>query len=56
MKKQKIVMGMSAIVNVVDKGITDEDINEVFSYFHYIDNKFSTYKKIAKCLKLTEGN
>ncbi len=45
MKKQKIIMGMLAVVNIVDKGATDEDINEVFSYFHYIDNKFSTYKE-----------
>jgi thiamine biosynthesis lipoprotein len=45
MKKQAIVMGMPAVINVVDVGVTDEDINEVFSYFNYIDKKFSTYKK-----------
>lgn len=45
MKKQKIVMGMLSVVDIVDKGATDEDINEIFSYFHYIDNKFSTYKE-----------
>lgn len=45
MKKQTISMGMPVTVNVIDKNVTDEDINEVFSYFHYIDEKFSTYKK-----------
>jgi thiamine biosynthesis lipoprotein len=45
MKKRAVVMGMPAIINVVDIGITEEDINEVFSYFNYIDKKFSTYKK-----------
>jgi thiamine biosynthesis lipoprotein len=45
MKRQIVSMGMPVTINVVDKNVTDEDINEVFSYFHYIDSKFSTYKK-----------
>jgi thiamine biosynthesis lipoprotein len=55
MKKQKIIMGMLVVVNVVDKGVTDEDINEVFSYFHYIDNKFSTYKKDSEISQINKG-
>lgn len=38
-------MGMPVIVDVVDGSVTGEDISEVFSYLHFIDNKFSTYKK-----------
>lgn len=55
MKKQKVVMGMLSVVNVVDKGATDEDINEVFSYFHYIDNKFSTYKENSEISQINRG-
>jgi len=54
MKKQQIIMGMPVVVNVVDKGATDEDINEIFSYFHYIDNKFSTYKKNSEISQINK--
>lgn len=55
MKKQTVSMGMPVTVNVVDKNVTDEDINEVFSYFHYIDNKFSTYKKNSEISQINRG-
>jgi len=55
MKKQAVVMGMPAIVNVVDIGVTSEDISEVFSYFHYIDKKFSTYKKESEISQINRG-
>ena len=55
MKKQTVSMGMSVTINVVDKNVTDEDINEVFSYFHYIDNKFSTYKKNSEMSQINRG-
>lgn len=55
MKRQTISMGMPVTVNVIDKNVTDEDINEVFSYFHYIDNKFSTYKKNSEVSLINKG-
>lgn len=55
MKKQAIVMGMTAIVNVIDSRITEEDINEMFSYFHYIDKKFSTYKEDSEISQINRG-
>jgi thiamine biosynthesis lipoprotein len=55
MKKQAVIMGMPVTVNVVDKNVTDEDINEVFSYFHYIDGKFSTYKKNSEISQINSG-
>lgn len=48
-------MGMPATINVVDVGVTQEDINEVFSYFHYIDKKFSTYKKESEISQINRG-
>lgn len=55
MKKQTVSMGMPIIINIIDKGVTDEDFNEVFSYFHNIDNKFSTYKKDSEISKINTG-
>ena len=52
MKKQKTIMGMPVIVNVADKNVTGEDISEVFSYLHYIDEKFSTYKKNSEISRI----
>lgn len=45
MKRHTVSMAMPVTINVIDRGVTNEDINEVFAYFHYIDSKFSTYKK-----------
>ncbi|MCL4415359.1 MAG: FAD:protein FMN transferase [Actinobacteria bacterium] len=45
MRKTAVIMGMPVVVQVIDKNAKEEDISEVFSYFHHIDNKFSTYKK-----------
>lgn len=48
-------MGMACVVNVVDKGVTEEDIIEIFSYFHYIDKKFSTYKGNSEISQINKG-
>ncbi len=37
-------MGMPVTVEVVDAAATAELLDEVFSYFKYVDDKFSTYK------------
>ncbi len=55
MKKQTVVMGMPATINVVDVGVTEEDINEVFAYFHYMDKKFSTYKEDSEISQINRG-
>ena len=55
MKKQTVTMGMLATINVVDIGVTDEDIQEIFSYFHFIDKKFSTYKSDSEISQINRG-
>lgn len=55
MKRQTVSMSMPVTINVIDKNVTDEDINEVFAYFHYIDNKFSIYKKNSEISKINRG-
>ncbi len=37
-------MGMPIAIEIVDPQATEENIDEVFGYFHGIDEKFSTYK------------
>jgi thiamine biosynthesis lipoprotein len=55
MKKTAIVMAMPVTIQVTDKNATAEDINEVFAYFHYIDKKFSTYKKNSEISQINRG-
>lgn len=48
-------MGMPVTVEVVGSGVTAEDIQEVFAYLHYIDKKFSTYKKDSEISQINRG-
>lgn len=48
-------MGMPVVVNVIDANATNEDVQEVFSYLHYVDKKFSTYKKDSEISKIRRG-
>ena len=55
MKKQTVSMGMLVKIQVTDSQVTNEDINEVFALFHYVDKKFSTYKKDSEISKINNG-
>jgi thiamine biosynthesis lipoprotein len=44
MKQTRIMMGMPIILEIIDPWATEEIFDTVFSYFGYVDNKFSTYK------------
>ena len=55
MRKTAVIMGMPVVVQVIDKNAKEEDVSEVFSYFHYIDNKFSTYKKNSEISQINRG-
>ena len=48
-------MGMPVTVNVVDRKVTGENISEIFSYFHHMDSKFSTYKKNSEISQINRG-
>lgn len=52
MKETRILMGMPVTVEVVDaampKAPTTQIIDEVFAYFTYVDEKFSTYKTCSE--------
>lgn len=55
MKKQATIMGMPVTIDIVDSNAKEEDIAEVFSYFHYIDSVFSTYKKNSEISQINSG-
>lgn len=55
MKKTAIHMGMPATVWVVDKNAKEKDIDDVFSYFHLVDEQFSTYKPDSEISRINRG-
>jgi thiamine biosynthesis lipoprotein len=55
MKRERILMGMNISIEVIDKGVTENEIEKVFSYFEYIDEKFSTYKDTSEISLINKG-
>ena len=52
MKKTAVIMGMPVIIEILDKNAKESDIDEVFSYFVSIDEKFSPYKNDSEVSKI----
>lgn len=48
-------MGMPVVVEVVDKSVAKDDLDKVFSYFNYVDGKFSTYKPESEISKINSA-
>lgn len=48
-------MGMPITIEVIDKNATENDIDDVFKYFNYVDEKFSTYKNTSEISKINKG-
>ena len=46
---------MPITVEVIDAYASEAAINEVFSYFEYIDKKFSTYKDTSEITQINNG-
>lgn len=46
---------MPITVEVVDNQVSKVDIDEVYSYFKYIDKKFSTYKTESEITAINDG-
>ncbi len=44
MKQTRLMMGMPITLEIVDGGAPEAIFDRVFSYFEYVDGKFSTYK------------
>ena len=52
MKDTRIIMGMHITVEIVDKQVTSEIFEEIFSYFTAIDGQFSTYKNDSEIMHI----
>lgn len=55
MKKNAFIMGMPVCIEIVDKVVKAKDIEEVFNYFKFIDDTFSTFKKDSDIEKINRG-
>jgi FAD:protein FMN transferase len=55
MRQTEIIMGMPVTVEVVDPDITKKELTEIFDYFKYVDQKFSTYQKDSEISKFNRG-
>ncbi len=55
MKSTRLLMGMPITVEIVDQRATIEDIDDVFLYFDYVDQKFSTYKDTSEISRFNRG-
>ncbi len=55
MKQTRILMGMPVSVEVVDAKATTSTLDRVYDYFHYIDEKFSTYKANSEISQINQG-
>lgn len=55
MQETRIIMNMPVIVEVIDPDVTQEILNAVFDYFHYIEEKFSIYKKSSEISAINRG-
>ena len=48
MKQTQLIMGMPITLEVVDGDVTEKDFKDVFTYFRYVDDLCSTYKKTSE--------
>ncbi len=55
LKETRILMGMPVTVELVDPQAERDTLEEVFKYFEYIDEKFSTYKDSSEIALINRG-
>lgn len=55
MKAQRITMGMPAQIDIVDAGATMADVDEIFTYWNFIEEKFSPFKETSEVSRINRG-
>lgn len=55
MKETRILMGMPITIEIADISVSEDIFNEIFSYFKYVDEKFSTYKDTSEIMGINRG-
>ncbi|MFA5931938.1 MAG: FAD:protein FMN transferase [Candidatus Paceibacterota bacterium] len=54
MKQVQIIMGTPVMIEINDEEAKEELFQEVFDYFKYVDQKFSTYKEDSEITKINK--
>jgi thiamine biosynthesis lipoprotein len=55
MKETRLLMGMPITVEIVDVTATQDDLDNVFTYFAWVDETFSTYKATSEISRINRG-
>lgn len=55
MKETRLLMGMPITVEIVDATATQDDLDNVFTYFAWVDETFSTYKATSEISRINRG-
>ncbi len=55
MKQTRIIMGMPVTLEIVDPSVSEDVFEQVFRYFEYVDEKFSTYKENSEISRFNRG-
>lgn len=55
MKETRILMDMPITIEIVDPHAAKKIFPEIFAYFTYVDNKFSTFKKSSEITGINMG-
>jgi FAD:protein FMN transferase len=55
MESTRLIMGMPITVRILDNSVVAGDLDKVFDYFTYIDNKFSPFKGDSELSRINKG-
>ena len=55
MKETRMLMGMPVTIEIADRDPNPEHVEKAFSYFEYVDKKFSTYKPESEISRINRG-
>lgn len=55
MKQTRSIMGMPITIEIVDRKVTEKDMDAIFDYFRFVDEVFSPYKKTSEVSKINDG-
>lgn len=55
MKENRTIMGMPAVIEIIDSKVKPEVFKEIFDYLISVDERFSTYKKNSEMTLYNEG-
>lgn len=56
MKDTRMIMGMPITIEILDAGVMKHDLADIFKYFVYIDETFSTYKSSSEISCINRGD